>query len=135
MEAADEAGINRCNAWPELRKGGVGFGDLPPFLTWRGKEDGHNHLILVQPREVGALVPGAHIRPLPESWLGRLDLDALARPLARHPAFPGGASVHVVSIPGPGRARIRTFGDPADRLVSGMLARISGLDGWVIDRD
>ena len=43
---------------------------------------GRHHLVLVQPREVGALVPGARTAPLPEGWLEDLDLASLARPLA-----------------------------------------------------
>ena len=42
MAAADAAGIPTLRAWPEFRKGGVGFGDLPPFLAWRGREDGRD---------------------------------------------------------------------------------------------
>lgn len=136
MEAADEAGVNRCDAWPEFRKGGVGFGDLPTFLPWHGymgerAEKGH-HLILIQAREVGALVPGSRPQPMPEGWLESLDFESLARPLARHPAFPGGASIHVVGVLGPGRARVRTWGQPATGLVSRVMERVSGIAGWEI---
>jgi hypothetical protein len=130
MAAADAAGVPTLRAWPEFRKGGVGFGGLPPFLAWRGREDGRDHLVLVQPREVGALVPGARTAPLAESWLEQLDLDSLARPLARHPDFPGGASVHVVHLAGPGRARVRTWGEPGPAVVAAVLERLTGLDRW-----
>lgn len=129
-EAADEAGLAEVRAWPERRKGGIGFGDLPPFLPWRGTQAGRHHLVLLQPREVGALVPGARPAGLPGGWLEELDLASLARPLARHPAFPGGASVHVVQLPGGGTARVRTSGDPAPELVAEVLRRLSGLPDW-----
>ncbi|BDU72502.1 hypothetical protein [Mesoterricola silvestris] len=129
MEAADEAGLRSLDRWPEFRKGGIGFGDLPPFLAWHGVRGGH-HLILVQPREVGALVPGARAPGLPEGWLEDLDLEALARPLARHPGFPGGASVHVVRILGPGRFKVRSWGEAPGDLVAGVLGRISGVRDW-----
>jgi len=29
MEAADTAGRNPCDAWPEFRQGGIGFKKLP----------------------------------------------------------------------------------------------------------
>jgi hypothetical protein len=130
MEAADEAGLSRCDAWPEVRKGGLGFGDLPPFLAWHAFDGKRHHLILVQPREVGALVPGARTASVPEGWLEHLDLDALARPLSRHPAFPGGASVHVVGILAPGLARVRSRGEDANVHVAGVLARISAVAEW-----
>jgi hypothetical protein len=130
MEAADEAGVASLRAWPELRKGGIAFGGLPPFLCWRGQDAGGWHLVLLQAREVGALVPGARIDPLPAGWLEALDLDALARPLARHPAFPGGASVHVAHLPGGDRARVRTFGTPAPELVAEVLKRTSHIQIW-----
>jgi len=130
MAAADAAGIRELRAWPELRKGGIGFGDLPPFLSWRGEEGGRLHLVLVQPREVGALVPGARSAPLPERWLESLDLDSLARPLACHPDFPGGASVHVVRLAGPGRAQVRTLGEPGPALVRAVLERLTGVVAW-----
>lgn len=131
-EAADEAGVAELRAWPERRKGGLGFGDLPPFLAWRGLRDGHPHLVLLQPREVGALVPGARPAGLPADWLAALDLAALARPLARHPAFPGGASVHVVRLPGGPRAEVRTWGEPAPDLVAAVLGRVGCFQDWEV---
>ncbi len=130
MAAADAEGVGQLRAWPERRKAGIGFGDLPPFLCWRGEEGGRQHLVLLQPREVGALVPGARSTPLPERWLERLDLESLARPLARHPDFPGGAAVHVVHLAGPGRARVRTLGEPGAGVVRTVLARLTGLEAW-----
>ena len=129
-EAADGAGDGALRAWPEVRKGGIAFGDLPPFLAWRGTQAGRHHLVLLQVREVGALVPGARPAALPEGWLEALDLDALARPLARHPDFPGGASVHVVHLPGGNQARVRTSGEAAPDLVAGVLERVSAVRGW-----
>lgn len=129
-EAADAEGIAALHAWPEVRKGGIGFGDLPPFLAWRGTSGHRHHLVLLQAREVGALVPGARTTPLPAGWLEALDLEALARPLARHPAFPGGASVHVVHLPGGNVARIRTRGEAATALVAEVLRRVSGIQVW-----
>jgi hypothetical protein len=133
MAAADAAGIAQLRAWPEWRKGGIGFGSLPPFLPWAGQAAGRWHLVLVQPREVGALVPGARTAPLPDRWLEDLDLAALARPLAGHPAFPGGAGVHVAHLAGPGRARVRSFGPPAPDLVRAVLAGLTGVAGWRLD--
>ncbi len=130
MEAADEAGVASLRAWPEARKGGIGFGELPPFVSWRGTLDGHPHLVLLQAREVGALVPGARTAPLPPGWIGALDLEALARPLARHPAFRGGASVHVVHLPGGNVARVRTWGTAAPELVADVLRRVSAIQDW-----
>lgn len=130
MAAADAAGIRELRAWPELRKGGIGFGELPPFLTWRGQEAGRHHLVLVQPREVGALVPGAKRVRLPEDWLESLDLESLARPLGCHPDFPGGAAVHVVRLAGPGRAQVRTLGGPGPAVVRAVLERLTGTKEW-----
>ena len=130
MEVADEAGIASLRAWPERRKGGIGFGELPPFLCWRGWRDGRWHLILLQPRELGALVPGARTAALPDGWLEALDLDALARPLTHHPAFPGGASVHVVHLPGADRFQVRTMGSAAPGLVAEVLKRTSHIQTW-----
>jgi hypothetical protein len=130
MEAADEAGLPSLRAWPELRKGGIGFGGLPPFLCWRGWQAGGWHLVLLQAREVGALVPGARTAALPGGWLESLDLEALARPLARHPDFPGGASVHVVHLPGGETFRVRTYGTAARDLVAEVLARTSRVQVW-----
>lgn len=86
--------------------------------------------MLLQAREVGALVPGARTAPLPADWLDRLDLASLARPLAVHPAFPGGAAVHVVQLPGPGRARVRTLGEPGPAVVRAVLERLTGWGAW-----
>jgi len=130
MDAADEAGLPSLRLWPEVRKGGVGFGELPPFLCWRGLVNGAWHLGLLQAREVGALVPGARTAPLPQGWLQALDLEALARPLARHPAFPGGASVHVVHLPGGDSCRVRTFGVPAPEFIFEVLKRTSHIQIW-----
>ncbi len=130
MAAADAAGVRELRAWPELRKGGIGFGDLPPFLSWQGQEGGRRHLVLVQPREVGALVPGARVASLPESWLDGLDLESLARPLACHPDFPGGASVHVVHLARAGRAQVRTWGEPGPAVVGAVLERLTGVERW-----
>lgn len=130
MAAADDAGIASLRAWPEVRKGGIGFGTLPPFLCWRGREHGAWHLVLLQAREVGALVPGARTAPLPVGWLAALDLESLARPLARHPDFPGGASVHVVHLPGGEAFQVRTFGAEAPSLVAEVLKRTSHIQIW-----
>jgi len=130
MEAADEAGLTSLRAWPEVRKGGVGFGALPPFLCWRGFDDGAWHLVLLQARELGALIPGARMAPLPAGWLEALDLEALAGPLARHPDFPGRASVHVVHLPGAGIFEARTFGSPSPGLVAEILKHTSHIQIW-----
>ena len=130
MEAADEAGLPALRAWPEVWKGGIAFGDLPPFLCWRGRRDMGWHLVLLQAREVGALVPGARPAPLPAGWFEALDLEALARPLARHPDFPGGASVHVVHLPGNDSFRVRSFGQRAPGLVAEVLKRVSSIQTW-----
>ncbi|MDE3033816.1 MAG: hypothetical protein KGI56_09145 [Acidobacteriota bacterium] len=129
-EAADAAGVAELRSWPEVRKGGIGFGSLPAFLAWRGTLEGRYHLVLLQVREIGALVPGARKAGLPEGWLETLDLPSLARPLARHPDFPGSASVHVVHLLGGNRVRVRTWGDAAPSLVAEVLRRLSGLEGW-----
>lgn len=133
MAAADAEGLAELRSWPEWRKGGVGFGDLPPFLPWAGQAGGRWHLVLVQPRELGALVPGARVAPLPEGWLEALDLAALARPLALLPDFPGGAGVQVVAVAGPGRARVRSHGAAAPGLVRTVLARLTGREDWALD--
>ena len=132
MEAADAAGLQSLRAWPEVRKGGIGFQDLPPFLPWHGRQGGQHHLVLLQAREVGALVPGAHTRGLPAGWLEALDLGALARPLVRHPDFQGQASVHVVQLAGPGQGMVRTLGEPGEAVVKAVLARVSGVVDWVL---
>lgn len=130
MAAADAEGLRALRAWPERRQGGVGFGTLPAFLAWRGCLDDCHHLVLLQAREVGALVPGARVAPLPADWLEALNLEDLARPLACHPDFPGGAAVHVVQLLAPGRARVRTAGAPAPDLVAAVLTRLTGVAGW-----
>jgi hypothetical protein len=130
MVAADAAGVRDLRAWPELRKGGVGFGQLPPFLSWQGLAGDQHHLVLLQARELGGLVPGARMLPLPGGWLGALDLEDLARPLACHPDFPGGAAVHVVHLPGPGRAQVRSVGPPGPGMVRAVLERLTGWPTW-----
>ena len=130
MEAADAAGVASLRSWPEVRKSGIGFGGLPPFSCWRGEAEGRWHLVLLQAREVGALVPGARIERLPGGWLDALDLESLARPLAQHPDFPGGASVHVVQLPGGDRFRVRSSGPAAPGLVAEVLKRVSSIRTW-----
>lgn len=130
MAAADADGVPSLRAWPELRKGGVGFGDLPPFLCWRARDEAGWHLVLLQAREAGALVPGARTASLPAGWLDALDLASLARPLALHPDFPGGASVHVVHLPGGPVYRVRTHGRAAPALVAEVLKRTSHIQIW-----
>ena len=130
MRAADEAGLQALRAWPEVRKGGLAIGDLPPFLAWRGQAGAGWHLVLVQPREVGALVPGARPQPLPVGWLDALALEDLARPLQLHPDFPGGVHLQVVQVLPGGAVRIRTAGTPAPDLVQAVLARLSPVAGW-----
>ena len=132
METADSLGWPSLRAWPEHRKGGIGFQDLPPFLSWQGLEGDRRHLVLLQAREVGALVPGARIQALPAGWLEALDLQALAAPLARHPALGGAASVQVVQVAGPGRAVVRTYGAPGGEVVRAVLAQVSGLEVWAL---
>ena len=133
MEAADAEGIRDLRAWPEWRKGGVGFGELPPFLPWRGAWDGRDHLVLVQAREAGALVPGARIEPLRSGWLEGLDLEGLARPFRHHPDFARGVAVHVVRLEGPGRASLRSSGGPGAEVVRAVLERLTGVEGWALD--
>lgn len=131
MDVADELGIQSLRAWPEARKGGIGFGDLPPFLSWHGLHGGTHHLVLLQPRELGALVPGARTAPLPARWLEDLDLEALARPLVHHPAWGGAtASVHVVGVPEPGAAIVRTAGEAAPAVVQAVLERVAETRVW-----
>lgn len=123
--AADAEGAASLQAWPEIRSGGIVFGGLPPFLVWRGLWKDRWHLVLVQPREVGALVPGARPADLPQGWLGTLDLEALARPLRHHPDHPG-ASVHVVGLRRGVPPEVRTSGEPAPQEVAAVLARLAG---------
>lgn len=132
MEAADAEDLPVLEAWPSVRGNGLVFGALPPFLCWRGEAGGAQRLVLLQPRELGAVVPGARTAPLPEGWLCDLDLEALARPLRRHPDFPGGASVHVLRVAGPRDARIRGTAPVPEALLEWILARLTGLDGWQI---
>lgn len=133
MDVADLLEVAELRAWPEARKGGIGFGDLPPFLSWHGVQAGRHHLVLLQPREVGALVAGARIQALPGDWLEALDLSSLARPLAHHPAFEGGASVHVVRLvagdPAP-VVQVRCHGEPAPDLVRAVLEQVSSTRIW-----
>ena len=133
MDAADAAGVGELRSWPERRQGGVGFGALPPFLCWRGLEGERRHLVLAQAREVGALVPGARMAALPERWLEDLDLAGLARPLAAHPDFPGGADVHVLRILTAGRAQVRTLGQPGPTVVRAVLERLTGWPSWELE--
>ena len=128
-EAADTAGITSLRDWPIAKNAGIEFAGLPVFLCWRAF-DGAQHVILVQPREIGALVPGARLEPLPLGWLESLDLDALARPLAIHPDFGEGASIHVVHLPKPHRMCIRTFGVAAPEMVTTVLERLTGISDW-----
>jgi hypothetical protein len=130
MAAADAEGVANLRAWPERRKGGIGFGDLPPFLCWRGRAENHWQLVLLQPRELGALIPGAHPAAMAKDWLEAMDLDALGRPLARHPDFPGGASIQVVQVPRRGVFRVRTYGAAAPKLVAEVLSRITSCQVW-----
>ena len=130
MEAADRFDVRVLDAWPEARKGGIGFGSLPPFLSWLGVQHGKRHLVLLQAREVGALVPGARMVPLPERWLESLDLESLARPLAQHPALGKSASVHVVHLEPKGEAQIRSYGDAAPDVIRAVLARLSDIQVW-----
>lgn len=130
MDVADELEVRELQAWPEARKGGIGFGLLPPFLSWLGVLHGERHLVLLQAREVGALVPGARTAPLPPDWLDTLDLESLARPLARHPALGDGASVHVAQLKSRGEVRVRTYGDAAPEVVQAVLEKLSDVQVW-----
>ena len=133
MDVADHLGVVELRAWPEARKGGIGFGDLPPFLSWHGLVDGRHHLVLLQPREVGALVPGARVQALPPRWLEELDLESLARPLAHHPSFAGCAAVHVVRLvagPMAPEVQVRTFGAGCPDLIRAVLEQVSSVRVW-----
>lgn len=112
-----------------MQSAGIAFGNLPPFLCWRAFQENH-HLVLLQAREIGALVPGARMAPLPEHWLADLDLESLARPLSIHPDFPGGASVHVVHLAGRGQMQIRSFGEAAPVAVAAVMERLTGISAW-----
>lgn len=130
MDIADQFDVPDLRAWPEARKGGIGFGALPPFLSWLGVRNGKRHLVLLQAREVGALVPGARTSPMPPRWLESLDLESLARPLAHHPDFEGGACVHVVHVEPKGEAQVRSFGEPAPDVIKAVLERLSDVKVW-----
>ncbi len=130
MEVADHFDVREIRAWPETRKGGIGFGSLPPFLSWLGMTQGKRHLVLLQAREVGALVPGARTAPMPHQWLDSLDLESLARPLAHHPALGGDASIHVVQLKPGGEAQIRSYGQAAPEVVRAVLERLSDVQVW-----
>jgi hypothetical protein len=130
MAAADAEDCPELGAWPEIAKGGVAFAGLPPFLPWRGRVGSGWHLVLLQARELGALVPGSRTAPLPEGWLETLALADLARPFGLHPDFPGGAAVHVVGCLDRGRARVRSAGEPAPELVRAVLERLTGTGAW-----
>lgn len=130
MEVADQLEVRELRAWPEARKGGIGFGSLPPFLSWLGVQDGTTHLVLLQAREVGALVPGARTAPMPLHWLESLDLESLARPLAHHPAFGDGAAVHVVHLKPNAEVQVRSYGPAAPSVVRAVLDRLSDVRVW-----
>ena len=130
MDVADALEVRELRAWPVADKGGIGFGGLPPFVSWHGLFQGQHHLVLLQAREVGALVPGARTAPLPSRWLETLDLESLARPLAHHPAFQGSASIHVIHLPARGEARARSHGDPAPDVIRAVLGRLSDVRVW-----
>ena len=129
-EAADRAGLRALRDWPVVKNAGIFFGGLPVFLCWRAFNGAH-HLVMLQAREIGALVHGARMEPLPEAWLQDLDLEALARPLAIHPDFPGGASVHVVHLATRGRMEIRTHGQVAPGVVAAVVERLTGISEWM----
>lgn len=131
MEAADAAGVETLRAWPTVHQNGVAFGDeLPTFLCWHGESASRHHLVLLQAREVGALVPEAQVDLLPVRWLLDLAFEDLARPLAIHPAFPGGASVHGIQILGPTLYRVRTHGQEAPDLIAQVLERLTDIPDW-----
>jgi len=134
MDVADRLDVAELRGWPELRKGGIGFWVLPPFLSWHAVQDGAHHLVLLQPREVGALVPGARLEPLPNRWLGTLDFESLARPLAHHPAWGGAeASVHAVSVKPKAEGAeilVRTWGTEAPEVVRAVLSEVSSVRLW-----
>ncbi len=130
MDVADALEVHELRAWPVADKGGIGFGGLPPFVSWHGLQHGKHHLVLLQAREIGALVPGARISPLPARWLETLDLESLARPLAHHPVFEGGASIHLIHLPARGEAQVRCYGDPAPDIIRAVLTRLSDVQVW-----
>lgn len=136
MEVADRLEVAELRGWPELRKGGIGFWVLPPFLSWHAVKDGAQHLVLLQPREVGSLVPGARMEPLPNRWLGTLDFESLARPLAHHPAWGGAvASIHAASVAPKAEGEgvdvwVRTYGASAPDVIRAVLDRVGGVKLW-----
>lgn len=131
MEAADAEGLRDLRSWPEVLGNGVAFGDLPTFLCWTGWDAGHQ-LVLLQARELGALVPGARAAGLPEHWLRDLDISALARPMQRHPHFMGGVGVHVLRVAAPGEAWVRSSGGSALTFLRAVLSRLTGIEDWRI---
>lgn len=126
FEAADAAGLTELKAWPVLRNGGLELPGLPPFLCWRSGP----HLLLLQARELGALVPGAKAPGLPLDWLEGIDPSDIARPLARHPDFSEGLEVQVIQILAPGCARVRGTAAPPPGLLDAVLRELSGLPAW-----
>lgn len=130
MDVADALNVKELRSWPIADRGGIGFGGLPPFLSWHGLQNGKHHLVLLQAREVGGLVPGAKTAPLPQRWLENLDLESLARPLAHHPAFEGGAAVHIVHLSARGEAQVRSYGESAPEVIREILARLSDVQVW-----
>lgn len=131
-EAADREGLVSLGAWPEVRMAGVAFGDLPPFLAWQVRDSGAHHLVLLQVREIGALARQSSLEVLPEDWLERLDLPALARPLAIHPDFPGGTSVHVVRLAAPGLLQVRSLGRDGAAAVRYVVQQLTGKADWIL---
>jgi hypothetical protein len=134
MDVADRLDVAELRAWPEHRKGGIGFWVLPPFLSWHAVKDGAHHLVLLQPREVGALVPGARTEALPNRWIVTLDFESLARPLAHHPAWGGAvASVHAVSVKPQSEGAevlVRSYGPEAPDVVRAVLDEVSSVRLW-----
>ena len=130
MEVADQLGVKELRAWPEFSRGGIVFGGLPPFVSWHGWDGTKHHLVLVQAREVGGLVSGARPQPLPPGWFEKLDFESLARPLAHHPAFENGASIHLVHLPQRGDAQVRSWGRKAPSILEAVLQRISDVQVW-----
>lgn len=130
LEAADAEGLARLGGWPEVRGNGIAWPGLPTFLCWRGEDGCNHHLLLLQARELGALGQGARPAGLPARWLEDLDLETLARPLRRHPDFPGGAAVQVVRVSARGRAELRSAGPPAPALAAAVLQRLTAEAEW-----
>lgn len=130
-DVADAEGLSTLRAWPEIRMAGVAFGGLPPFLCWQ-VFDGAHHLVLLQVREIGALLRQSNLEVLPDRWLESLDLAALARPLARHPDFPSGTTVHVVQLIAPGHLQVRDHGHAAPDAVIFVVQRLTGIADWFL---